>query len=245
MSLALLKKVLRHVQKTDHSFRGLYTARSNTFPIPFFGKLSSARIITIGLNPSFDEFDRERCWPEKIDEKSLNFRLRNYFAVKSPPPHPFFQPWTEAFKSLNPTPSYEAGTAAHLDISPRATDKPRNNQNDPKWTNSFLEMLALDAPLFFESLASCTDAKLILAAGTATNQHYLVELIRKLLPPDARLQFRGTGNGRNTSFYHLSSNEMDLPLFFSGAGPAFRNGQRLIDNLMQNRAELNRPNDLN
>jgi hypothetical protein len=84
-----LNRVLKHVRETDNFYRSLYRANSKTFPMPFFGKPESARVITIGLNPSRGEFIPVRRWPEKIRAESLYARLSNYFSTKLPSPHAF------------------------------------------------------------------------------------------------------------------------------------------------------------
>ena len=44
-------EVSRHVEATDEQFRSLYSSGLSTFPVPFFGNVLSARVITVGLNP--------------------------------------------------------------------------------------------------------------------------------------------------------------------------------------------------
>ena len=55
-----IQKVVEHVRATDAPFKGLYHGGLNVFPIPFFGDLTSANILTIGINPAWTEFE-DRC----------------------------------------------------------------------------------------------------------------------------------------------------------------------------------------
>jgi len=60
-------------------------------PIPFFGNLESAQVLTIGLNPSSTEFEPWRKWPDsKMDPDDLARRLAGYFRSVNPRPHPSF-----------------------------------------------------------------------------------------------------------------------------------------------------------
>ena len=60
-------------------------------PIPFFGNIESARVITVGLNPGITEFAQHRGWTTELDAEDLAYRLVNYFrlaGVGYPKPHP-------------------------------------------------------------------------------------------------------------------------------------------------------------
>jgi hypothetical protein len=199
-------------------------------------------VITVGLNPSKKEFDHRRGWPEAITDSALETRLLNYFLQNSRP-HSFFNPWTEALAHLTPSISYREGTAAHLDLSPRATDFPSNHQtnnpNDIHWREQFLKMLSEDVLWFFEALKKCKQARLIMMAGTATKHFYLNQFVSKYAPPNTCLQYDERGDGRNVSFHNLVGLDLKLPVFFSGAGPAFQQGARLIQNVNLNRDKLN------
>jgi hypothetical protein len=235
------KNVLDYVRRTDQNYRSLYVG-NHTPPIPFFGNPESALVLTVGLNPSIGEFDPHRGWPDAIADLALETRLQNYF-LPNFQPHPFFSPWMEAFEFLTPRISYASGTAAHLDLSPRATDFPSNHQtnnlNDIHWREQFLKMLGEDVFWFFEALKKCKQARLVLMAGTATDQFYLNQIISKYVPSSTCLQFDESGDGRNVSFHNLIGLDFKLPVFFSGAGPAFQRGARLVQNVYLNRDKLN------
>ncbi len=227
---------------TDQNYRSLY-AGNYTHPIPFFGNPESALVLTVGLNPSSDEFVQLRRWPVTIEGSALETRLRKYFSSDLQP-HPFFTPWTNALAHLEPRVSYRDGTAAHLDLSPRATDFPRNHQtnepNDIRWQEQFLKMLSEDVLWFFKALKKCKKARLVLMAGTATNRFYLDQIISKYAPPNICLKYDQRGNNANvSSFHYLVGLDLNLPIFFSGAGPAYYGGVRLVENVCANLDILN------
>jgi hypothetical protein len=87
-------------------------------PIPFFGNPATALVATVGVNPSSGEFSPDRNWTEAKTNKNWKLRLKNYFDQKMPP-HEWFCPWRIGLKLLGI--SYEAGTAAHFDVSYRPT----------------------------------------------------------------------------------------------------------------------------
>ena len=161
-----------------------------------------------------------------------------------PQPHPFFNPWDTALALLRPDISYSSGTAAHLDISPRATDFPSCHRgetlNARLWRDRFLEMLAEDVLCFFEALKNCRKARLVLMAGTATERFYLDQFISKHAPSNICLRYDQRGKSSKLSAFHnLVGPGLNLPVFFSGAGPAFEGGARLIDNISANVDLLN------
>ena len=87
-------------------------------PIPFFGNIESARVITVGLNPAVTEFSKHRGWDSLLEANDLTFRLVNYFRlanIKYPPPHGWFSDILEALYVLNCP--YQIA-AAHVDLCP-------------------------------------------------------------------------------------------------------------------------------
>jgi hypothetical protein len=115
------------------------------------------------------------------------------------------------------------------------------HQNEDEWIDCFLKMLRCDVGLFFKALKYSKKAKLILVAGTATKSHYIANFIKEQSEHHAFcLDLQAFGKGSKTSFYFLKSREgkLNLPLFSSGAGPAFKNGIPLIENVRLNGAKL-------
>ena len=87
------------VARTDETYRNNFKSGLTTFPIPFFGNILTAKVLTIGVNPSADEFVG-RNWPDRLDADALTHRLLHYFDLP-PGPHPWFSPWTEAIALLD------------------------------------------------------------------------------------------------------------------------------------------------
>jgi hypothetical protein len=95
-------------------------------PIPFFGNIESARVITVGLNPAVTEFSKHREWDAPLETTDLTFRLVNYFRLansKYPPPHGWFSDILEALYVLNCP--YRIA-AAHVDLCPWTSIAPQD-----------------------------------------------------------------------------------------------------------------------
>ena len=87
-------------------------------PIPFFGNIESAKVITIGLNPAITEFAKHRGWKTLLNDEDLTFRLVNYFrlgGIQYPPPHSWF---SEISESLQIIECPQKIAAAHVDLCP-------------------------------------------------------------------------------------------------------------------------------
>ena len=91
-------------------------------PMPFFGNLDGAAIVTIGLNPSSTEFEPWRSWPpETMTAAELALRLAGYFRSVNPRPHSWFGEYQEALGIIGG--DYKIN-AAHLDLLPWPTLSP-------------------------------------------------------------------------------------------------------------------------
>lgn len=87
-------------------------------PIPFFGNLESANVITIGLNPAITEFAKNREWKSSLNAEDLTLRLVNYFrlgGIKYPTPHVWFG---EISEFLHIVKCSQRIAAAHVDLCP-------------------------------------------------------------------------------------------------------------------------------
>jgi len=102
-------------------------------PIPFFGNLESAQVLTIGLNPSSTEFAPWRQWPTtEMDSDLLARRLASYFRSVAPRPHPWFGNYQEAIGILGA--NFKVN-AAHVDLSPWSTLSPTRLKQMPDGKN--------------------------------------------------------------------------------------------------------------
>lgn len=226
-----VRAVMETVTQTDETFRANYRSGLTTFPIPFFGNLHTAKVLTIGVNPSAGEFVH-RNWPAQMDSASLTQRLLHYF--DSPPgPHPWFVPWIEALALLDI--DYRRGEAAHLDLSPRATVSMSAVPNP----ELFLQMVSQDLRWLFEFLQECNSARLLMAAGTVTKRWYL----HQFLASDAnhhRLAFQPKPKSSDRCTLHeVTHTGRKLPLFFSSVSPSdSKRAHLLVENVRKTRDQL-------
>ncbi len=96
-------------------FKGIFDPDLPIVPIPFFGSLQTAQVITVGLNPSGGEM-RGRNWAG-VDTATACARLTSYFSSADFPPHPWFARWERA---PNETP-YHGEDRHHPTVSSRQT----------------------------------------------------------------------------------------------------------------------------
>ena len=75
---AYLSRVDDDLHNSMADFADLIDPTVKTFPVPFFGKIDSARVLTVGVNPSDGEF-KNRNWPESLDPEDLKERIYAYF----------------------------------------------------------------------------------------------------------------------------------------------------------------------
>ena len=123
--------LVRHVKEVQNSWVDVkehFKAKLELkpVPIPFFGNLEHARLITVGLNPSPSEFVEGRQWPAILSADELTFRLVNYFRLSGdtlPPPHNWFKDILQAAHSLGCPTSI---AIAHVDLCPWAAFFPKS-----------------------------------------------------------------------------------------------------------------------
>lgn len=212
--------LVRYVADTDHRWARNFKPGVNTHPIPFFGDITNAEIITIGLNPSATEFEG-RGWPDHLTAVELSDRLLNYFKSN---PHRWFDGWEAALGTLGA--SYYRN-AAHLDLSPRAT----SSAGDVPDRELFEEMLSADLPWMMRFFEFAPAARLVLLAGTASKKYYLNEFIqRELHPGSGRLDgmaIRPPGSGKVLRHTFVFDGRR-LPVWFCSSGPSDRRQPGLL-----------------
>ncbi len=233
----------RHIYAVQHytaltapRYAALFDSHATIHPICCFGNPEKARGITVGVNPSKGEFHARRRWPAEMSHTDLAKRCRDYF-TGSEPPHDWFAPWSKALRPLNL--SYGDGTAAHVDLSPRATKFV--SEFKEAWEQAlFLEMVERDLWTFFGTLALCPEAKIILIAGSVTGRYYINEFLQRFAPdygysldgPFNRLAHRGPGK---TAFHTLSGGDRPFPVFFCSTSPSARD-KELLPHCVKNNA---------
>lgn len=177
------------------------------WPVPFFGNPVTARVVTIGVNPSSEEFAADRNWPpvHGNNRKAWKTRLKNYFN-HSTPAHEWFDPWRVGLTLLDC--SYEAGTAAHFDVSYRPTKAMHKNQStDPK---EFRIMIERDVQWLFKLLLLCPKLRGLLTMGpiVGTADQSLESLFGFLCDFAPRHGFKLVHNGGFWEFWHEESRKV-------------------------------------
>lgn len=202
-----------------------------THPIPFFGDIESARVLTLGVNPSAEEFVG-RNWPSTLGAADLSQRLVAYFRHATPP-HPWFATWNDALASLGA--SFSSG-AAHLDLSPRATAAMGSTKD---W-RAFAEMIEFDSASFFGVLPFCIGARALLMSGCVTKRWYISDFVARIAPQHGYRLIGSSdrsGAGR-VGFFKLEGHGRTLPVFFCSVSPSARTGNILVQRVLQHQAQI-------
>lgn len=228
-----LQDVIADMNATRPQYARLLRPEVKTHPIPFFGDIKHAKVLTVGINPSADEFIG-RGWPEVMEVGELKDRLQQYFVHRSIPPYKWFDTWKRALAPLGV--SYQDG-AAHIDLSPRATASRIESDADRKL---FTEMVEQDSQWFFKLLPECNEITLLLFAGCVTNRRYINKFVERSAAKNG-FQFVGratsSGKGR-TGFYQLRGPGIDLPAFFCSVSPSARKREILIQRVEEHKTQL-------
>lgn len=148
--------------------RRIFPDKNNLYPIPFFGDIRRAEVLTIAMNPAHDEFDH-RQWPPHVAPTALNApalasRLLHYFDLPEPIPHSFFRQFSQMLQMIDC--GYRRN-AAHIDLSSLPTVKPRQmtDQQRPIFVENFVAFAAR----LNEVLRLATSKKLLLVADFKVN----------------------------------------------------------------------------
>jgi hypothetical protein len=177
----VLDRLVEHLKSTELQFCDLMRSDRITHPIPFFGDIRAGRLLTVGVNPSAEEFAPDRAWPQSSTSTAdLAHRLLSYLD-RPVQPHPWFGGWRGALTSIGI--SYPQH-AAHLDLSPRATFGfgrfTRGPRAQPALREKFVRMVETDLSHFCQFLDLCTSARVVLLAGGVTNVYMDDFLARRL-----------------------------------------------------------------
>ena len=231
----IIKKTISHVSETNHEYSPLMRVGIETYPIPFFGCMSDARVVTLGLNPSCNEF-RNRKW-DGITNENLWEKLVGYFASQDPPPHRYFGVWTAAISHINA--SYLKDTV-HLDLSPRATRAAGQFQTEPS-ISLFIKMLREDAHIWLGAVEAMQEIEIILSAGSATKKYFINEFIKSELN-DLRIRLegdwqRGAGPGQTAFHTLILPSGREIPFFFCSTGPSAPGGGPILENALYTNAQ--------
>lgn len=230
-----LSDVLLYVKRTEAPYARLYCPDVPWHPIPFSGDVLGASVLTVGVNPSATEF-KNGCGRVEIEASGLERHLLNYF--KGGQTHRWFDTWSEALSSVGV--SYRGGSAAHHDLSPRATMS-MSSFKDKETVKLFTMMLEDDVCHFFELLKHCHSARALFLAGCAGPLYMNKFLLRVGRRHGFRLEERTLdqyGEGR-VGFYRLyGPGGIDIPTFFCSVSPSGRNNNLLVDRVRANRERI-------
>lgn len=209
--LAQLLAAAPHIRKRHQE---LFNSDLPMIPIPFFGNLLTAKVVTVGLNPSDGEL---LAWPQTVDVNVLESRLLHYFDNPEFPPHPWFQPWVEALDELGV--SYSAASAVHVDLCPWATRR-ASSLPEHKFTQLVLESLAT----FVRCMQLTSNARLVIMAGAVNRKYYINEF---LASERGKLNYELSGQVRRggqafVGNQRLRIRERQLPVFFCSVSPSAR-----------------------
>ena len=84
-----LMNLRKQVVRTNPGFAVL---NPTGWPIPFFGDIGKARVLTVGVNPAPSEFTPPARWATVTNDDEWADRLLNYFHVPGVPWHQWFLP---------------------------------------------------------------------------------------------------------------------------------------------------------
>ena len=106
------ERLINEIKATNQNYKLIIEKKGAYKPIPFFGNIESAKVLTVGVNPSRTEFDDNRNWPrEDMHAKDLKNRLVKYFNPEESfcREHGWFEEWERVLNLINF--SYFNGTA--------------------------------------------------------------------------------------------------------------------------------------
>jgi hypothetical protein len=230
--------VQQYVKLTNPRYAPLLDSQRIGHPICCFGNVAKARVITVGVNPSKGEFAPASGWPDSIPHTELSRRCRDYFCSANS--HRWFEPWAEGLSHL--TLSYTDGSAAHLDLSPRAT-RFISDFKEAWEQDLFLQMVERDLWTFFGTLRLCTNARFVFMAGSVTGKYYINTFLQRFAPDYGHsldghfdpLEMRGNGK---TAFHTLSGGGRKLQVFFCSTSPSARDKGVLPQRIRENARRL-------
>ena len=229
----LLNELWTMAPVVHHEYSSIFQHDLPCIPVPFFGNLEQAKVITIGVNPSDGEMSNGR-WPEAIDVSMLHYRLSCYFTNSNCPPHPWFKTWSEALAIIGL--SYASGDVAHVDICPWPT-RPMSSLTH---TDLFIQLLERSLPDFWRCIKLATNASVILVAGSVSKKHYINEFLAR--NPNGigcinRIPRPRTGPGFVT-YHELRIAGRKLPVFFCSVSPSARTRYLLPLRINEHRVRL-------
>jgi hypothetical protein len=226
----LLSELNTESSRIRAEFHASFDPDLDTIPIPFFGDLLGAKVITVGLNPSDGEI-RGRGWFQPISAANLYERLVYYFNNPQFDYHPWFNIWERALGKIGV--SYIDGTAAHVDLCPWAT-KPMSNLPDH---DRFVLLVDQSLSWFWRCIQMAANLRLVLMAGAVSKKYYLNEFLRKTQNYNGNALI-GKVSRSGKAFvgcHQLSVSGKKIPVFFCSVSPSSRTSAMLPLRVSENR----------
>jgi hypothetical protein len=214
----LLREEMGRFASARAQHPNLFSKMLNLHPIPFFGDLVSADVLTLALNPSETEFRPHRGWPPTLDAPSLTGRLVNYFDLTEAEPHQWFDTCDRSLSLLGR--SYQCN-AAHLDLLSYPTKFLKHVSQAER--TAFADMVRDSVSSMMSFLRACKSLKLIIVVDYA-------------IPPQQNAKSCLTFDFINTGQHPLASFVEEL----GAKPPIFRGGDigGLLQRVRANRAML-------
>ena len=224
----LVEEAFEHLWQSPDHFRSLQSAAAGadadigTLPLPFFGRIDTAAILTVGVNPATEELPFKN-WPEQLTTAALAQRLLTYFEDPAGGFSERFDTWEAALNTLGY--SYRDGSAAHIDVSPRASGL--QQRDNPVL---FHEVCRYDASRLFALLGVLQKPRVLLMAGAVSDDCHINDFLREVARENAwSLVGEGQVTGEGRIGYHaLYSENVSYDAFFCSASPNDARNRELL-----------------
>jgi hypothetical protein len=221
-----VEELQRELAGTEEHFRPLFPPNILPWPIPFFGQLFNADILTVGVNPSCGEFESNR-WKDITKSSQAEERLLSYFKCKTRA-HPWFETWENALNKIDasyyPNAKY---LAAHIDLSPRVT-LPMSRVDE----ELFIQMVINDLFSFIRFIDLATHTRILLMAGVVTGDYYLNEFLKEHLPVGSELKCGFNSSAQRgpakIAYHWLKTRKQNLRAFFCSCSPSDCENRHLL-----------------
>ena len=177
-----LVRLVDTVRKRDPAvaqlFKCIFPPEVRTYPIPFFGPLNYADVLTLSLSPSTTEFSKERDWPQVISNNQLAARLVNYFSLPEIKGHNWFSDLDDALWPIGRSYSLNC---AHIDVSPWPTLSPSALKKRESGIRDYDSLLMSELPFLETIIAHSLGPKLLIVVNTGRWERQIMSFLQKCI----------------------------------------------------------------